>query len=251
MTNLQVNGISFQYSSLKVIENITFSVEKGDCLAILGKNGVGKSTLLKCINRILKAQSGAVCICEKDIRRMGGAELAQKVGYVLQSSQFSETTVFDAVLIGRKPYINWDVTRKDFEIINEVLTLLSLQDYSMRPVNCLSGGEMQKVAIARALAQQPDVLMFDEPTSNLDLKNQLDVIQLIKEIVKKRNISAIVTMHDLNMALRFANKFIMMKQGRIHAIGGVEIINPENIKQVYDVSVSIAQINGGLIVIPI
>ena len=121
----------------------------------------------------------------------------------------------------------------------------------MRPVNCLSGGEMQKVAIARALAQQPDVLMFDEPTSSLDLKNQLDVIQLIKEIVKKRNISAIVPMHDLNMALRFANKIKMMKQGRIHAIGGGEIINPENIMQVYDVSVSIAQINGGLIVIPI
>jgi len=251
MMSISVNKIKFRYPTIEVLDDLSFSVEPEDCLAILGKNGVGKSTLLRCINRILKVQSGEIEIGGVDIRGMGNDELAQKIGYVLQSSQFSDTTVFDAILMGRKPYIKWDVTRNDLEIVTDVLTSLSLQEYSMRGVNNLSGGERQKVAIARALAQQPNVLMFDEPTSNLDLKNQLEVIRLIKDVVMRKHISAIVTMHDLNLALRFGNKFIMMKGGRIHAIGGMEIITPENIKSVYDVDVSIERFKDRPVVVPL
>jgi iron complex transport system ATP-binding protein len=251
MMSISVNNVSFRYPTVEVLDDISFSVEPGDCMVILGKNGVGKSTLLRCINRILKVQAGDIEIGGVNIRKMNNNELAQKIGYVLQSNQFSDTTVFDAVLMGRKPYIKWEVTGKDLEIVTDVLLSLSLQKYSMRRVNELSGGEMQKVAIARALTQQPDVLMFDEPTSNLDLNNQLEVIKLIKDVVKEKHISAIVTMHDLNLALRFGNKFVMMKGGRIHSIGGMEILTPDNILNVYDVNVKIETYYGQPVVIPV
>jgi iron complex transport system ATP-binding protein len=247
---LEAHGLCFGYSGRRVLNNISFSVESGDCVAILGTNGVGKSTLLKCLNRILRCQEGRVCIGGTDIGRLDGNELARRIGYVAQASRFADTTVFDAVLLGRKPYIKWDVTRRDLELARDVLERLSLSEYAMRGVNELSGGEMQKVAIARALAQQPDVLLFDEPTSNLDLKNQLEVIGIIQEIVRESGMAAIVTMHDLNLALRFAGKFIMLRNGEIYAAGGPEILTAASIRDVYGVDVAIEAYGGSKVVIP-
>ena len=247
---LSVQGLEFKYPSNKVLNNISFSLEKGECLAILGTNGTGKSTLLKCINRILKPQKGTVIIDNTNIEQMSNIKLAQKIGYVSQSNQSFRTTVFDTVLIGRKPYIKWDVTKNDLEIVNKAIKMLELERFSLRYVDELSGGEFQKVVIARALAQEPEILMFDEPTSSLDLKNQLEVINIIKKVVKNKNISAIVTIHDLNLALRFADKFILLKDGQIFAAGGVEIITSENIEQVYSVPVKIVKFEEGIIIIP-
>jgi len=185
---LSVRGLKFRYPSRPVFENIDFSVMKGDCLAVLGTNGAGKSTLLKCLNRILQPQSGVVCILEEEVFKLSLTELAQRVGYVAQKHESPRNTVFDAVLLGRKPYIKWDVTDRDLEVTNQVLKLLELEEYSLRYLDELSGGELQKVVIARALAQEPDLLLFDEPTSNLDLKNQLEVINLIKKVVNARGL---------------------------------------------------------------
>ena len=251
MINLEVKSLCFQYPCNKVLDDIVFSVERGECIAILGTNGVGKSTLLKCLNRILKLKSGDVLINGSNIRVMNGNDLAQKIGYVSQNSQFSETTVFDAILLGRKPYIKWDVTETDLKLVQNIMERLSLSQYAMRMVTQLSGGETQKVAIARALAQQPDILLFDEPTSNLDLKNQLEVISLIKDIVEENHISAVVTMHDLNLALRFADKFIMMKGGKIFAAGDRDILTTENIRAVYSVEVTVEEYDGMPVVIPL
>ena len=247
---LKVNNLSFSYTEKPVLQTFSFSIGKGDCIAILGTNGVGKSTLLKCLNRILKPTAGAITINETNINDMASNNLAQEIGYVSQTNQFSDVSVFDAILLGRKPYIKWDVTKNDLEIVQDILKRMELSEYALRPVTQLSGGEMQKVAIARALAQQPNVLLFDEPTSNLDLKNQLEVIQLIKEIVEEQGISAMVTMHDLNLALRFANKFIMMKDGKLFAVGGQEIITEESIKEVYGVSVALIDHNKTPVVVP-
>lgn len=248
---ISVDGLSFSYANRKVLKDITFSMGKGECLAILGTNGVGKSTLLKCINRILKQQNGKIAIQGENLHSLSKRQLAQRLGYVSQSSYFSRSTVFDAVLLGRKPYIKWDVTKKDLDIVHDVIERLGLEDYSLRFVDELSGGELQKVSIARALAQEPDILMFDEPTSNLDLKNQLEVISIIKSIVKEKEISAIVTMHDLNLSLRFADKFLMFKDGKVFASGGMEIMTTKNIMQVYSVSVAIENYNDIPVIIPI
>ncbi len=245
-----VKDVSFAYSKRPILKGVSFDVERGDCIAVLGTNGVGKSTMLKCLNQVIRAQSGSITVAGNDIKQMGGNQLAQIIGYVPQSGTFSDSTVFDAVLLGRKPYIKWDVTQNDLEITKSVVRSLSLEEFASRKVNHLSGGEMQKVAIARALAQQPNVLLFDEPTSNLDLKNQLEVIQIIKDIVKKEQMSAIVTMHDLNLALRFADKFIMMKDGEVYAMGDATIVTAESILDVYGVQVTIENLNGYQVVIP-
>ncbi len=248
---LSVQGLDFKYPSHKVLSDVSFSLEKGECLAVLGTNGTGKSTLLKCINRILKPQKGTVIIDEHNVEQTNQAILAQKIGYVSQSSQSFRTTVFDTVLIGRKPYIKWDVTKKDLDIVNKAIHMLELEEYSLRYIDELSGGEFQKVLIARALAQEPDILMFDEPTSSLDLKNQLEVINIIKDVVKSKNISAIVTVHDLNLALRFADKFILLKDGQIYAAGGMEIMTSENIEYVYSVAVTVTKFQNTPIIVPL
>lgn len=248
---LSVEGLSFKYPSHRVLKNVSFSLERGECLAVLGVNGTGKSTLLKCINRVLKPQSGTVLIDKDEVQSLSGIQLAQKIGYVSQSNQSFRTTVFDAILIGRKPYIKWDVTQRDLDIVNKVINILELEKYSLRYIDELSGGEFQKVLIARALAQEPNVLMFDEPTSSLDLKNQLEVINIIKRIVKDKGISAVVTIHDLNLALRFADKFILLKDGRIFAAGGIEIMTSQNIEYVYSVPVKVEQLRNRLLVVPV
>lgn len=248
---LSVNGLDFKYPSRSVLKDVTFSVEEGECLAILGTNGTGKSTLLKCLNRILKPQRGSVFIQDNNVEDLNRTELAKKIVYVAQESRSGRATVFDTILLGRKPYIKWDVTQKDLDIVNDVMKMLDLQEYALRYTDELSGGELQKVLIGRALAQQPKVLMLDEPTSSLDLKNQLEVVNLIKEIVKKEKIAAIVTMHDLNLALRFADKFMLLKNGRVFSAGGIEIMSPENIQSVYSVPVEIQNFKANPVVIPL
>lgn len=248
---LSVEGLEFSYPSHKVLKDVTFSLEKGECLAILGTNGTGKSTLLKSINRILKPEKGTVTIDGDVVQTMKRTKLAQKIGYVSQSNQSFRTTVFDTVLIGRKPYIKLDVTKKDLDIVNKAIEIMELEEYSLRYIDELSGGEFQKVIIARALAQEPDILMFDEPTSSLDLKNQLEVINIIKKVVEEKGISAIVTIHDLNLALRFADKFILLKDGKIYAAGGMEIITPKNIEKVYSVPVTITKVENKSVIVPL
>ena len=248
---LDVQGIQFEYPGRPVLDNINFSVKPGEVVAILGKNGTGKTTLLKCINRILKPSGGAVLIDNESTEQLSRKMLAQKIGYVEQQRVGSRITVFNAVLLGRKPYIRWDVSRTDMEIAGQALERLELTDYALRYLDELSGGELQKVIIARALAQQPEILLMDEPTSSLDLKNQLEVLNLVQQISAGEGIAAVVAMHDLNLALRYADRFILLKDKTIYAVGGEEVMTPENIENVYAVSVEIAAHNGSRVIIPL
>lgn len=193
---------------------------------------------------------GTVHIQGDDASKLSRRELAKRIGYVAQYHQNGRITVFDAVLLGRRPYIQWDVSSRDLKIVHSVLQTLKLDDYALRYVDELSGGEQQKVMIARALAQKPQLLLLDEPTSSLDLKNQLDVARLIKKIVQKEQLAAIVAMHDLNLAMRFANRFMLLKEGTIFAAGGLEVMNQENIENVYSVPVRIEQFGDVPVVIP-
>lgn len=247
---LSVEGLAFNYPGRSVIRDISFSISKGEFLAILGVNGAGKSTLLKCISRILQPHLGTVCIKGQDVSRLNRRELAKKIGYVAQRNESVRSTVFDTVLLGRKPYIHWEASREDLEITEEVLEMLGLSGYALRYLNELSGGEQQKVIIARALAQKPDLLLLDEPTSSLDLKNQLEVARIIKKVVKEQQIAAVVTMHDLNLAIRFADKFLLLKNGEVFAAGGMEVMTPENIESVYSVPVKIDKVENVPVVIP-
>lgn len=248
---LNVQGLHFHYPGRPVLEDASFSVKPGEVMAILGTNGTGKTTLLKCINRILTPSAGRVTIGNAPITDLSRKALAQKVGYVEQQRTGSQATVFNTVLLGRKPYIRWDITQNDMEIASQALDTLGLSDYGSRYLDELSGGELQKVIIARALAQEPEILLMDEPTSSLDLKNQLEVLTLIHKISREKGIAAVVAMHDLNLALRFADRFILLKDKSIYAAGGPEVITPENIESVYAVPVMIASHNGSRVVVPL
>lgn len=248
---LTVQGVHFQYPGRSVLEDVSFDVKKGELLAILGTNGTGKTTLLKCINRILKPVSGSVMIDNLDVKTLNRKELARLTGYVEQQHTGSCATVFNTVLLGRKPYIEWDITQKDIHIANQALESLGLADYALRHLNQLSGGELQKVIIARALAQEPQLLLMDEPTSNLDLKNQLEVLTLIRKITRDRGITTVIAMHDLNLSLRFSDKFVLLKDKKIFAAGGEEIMTPENIESVYAVPVVISSYNGHRFIVPL
>ncbi|MBN2550217.1 MAG: ABC transporter ATP-binding protein [Anaerolineales bacterium] len=248
---LSIQGIRFHYPGRPVLEEISFAVEKGEMLAIMGTNGTGKTTLLKCLNRILTPAAGTVFIGDKPVSSLSRNALAQKIGYVEQQRSGSRVTVFNTVLLGRRPHIRWDITHNDMEIASQALETLGLSEFALRYLDELSGGELQKVIIARALAQEPEILLMDEPTSSLDLKNQLEVLSLVRQISRERGIATVVAMHDLNLALRFADRFILLKDKTTYAAGGLEVMTPENIESVYAVPVMIAAHNGSRVVIPL
>lgn len=244
---LDVKGVSFSYGSRCALEDVTMSIGAGELVSLVGPNGSGKTTLLKCVNRILKLRKGTVLVEGHDVSKLRLKELAKLLGYVPQGTGRSfPSTVFEIVLIGRKPYMNWNVSSKDKEIVLDILTLVGLEGMASRPSNELSGGELQKVQIARALAQEPEVLLLDEPTSNLDLKHQLDVLNLISSIAREKKMVAVMAMHDLNLASRFSDTMIFLNWGKIYAAGAPEtVLTPGNIRSVYGVEAEVVNRGGG------
>jgi len=248
--NLAVNGLSFSYNHIPILNDIDFRLESGELLAILGPNGSGKTTLLKCIDGILHPQSGTVTIDEKRIEDYTRSDIAKIIAYVPQSNgRMFPNTVFDTVLLGRKPHIQWAPTNEDLEIVSGLIEQLKLEEFTLRSITELSGGERQKVIIGRALAQEPSILLLDEPTNNLDLKHQMAVLELVKEQTNK-GLSVIMALHDLNLALRFADRIMMLHEGSIYAEGGLDVLTPEAIEAVYDVKVSTVEYSRGVFVVP-
>lgn len=243
-------GVSFSYNSHPVLSDVSFKIESGSMVCILGVNGAGKSTLLKCLNRILSPRNGTVLLDGKNLGRMSRTEVARSIGYVPQRHPDSGMTVFETVLLGRKPHMGWKARPEDYAVVEGILTQIGLEPLSMRRVCDLSGGQLQKVIIARALAQTPNVLLLDEPTSSLDLKNKLDVMRLIQEISTSSGISTIIAIHDLNVAIRFAERFLFLKEGCIHAMATKKTLNPDVIREVYGVDVALSQCEGHTIVVP-
>ncbi len=248
---LRVNELAFSYKSCDTLKNISFSIEKGDITVILGPNGVGKTTLLKCLNKILIPRTGDIFVKEKNIKAMNVKQVARQISYVAQTSEPARITVFDAILMGRRPHINFRVNKSDLIKVDAVIRHLNLSCLSLKYLNQMSGGELQKVCIARALVQQTDLMLLDEPTASLDLKNQTHILSLIRHIIKDHNMAAVMTMHDLNTALRYADKYIFLKDHTIYSAGDICDITPEMIKAVYDVRVDIMNHKGVPIVIPI
>jgi len=240
---LKINKLSFSYNSTPILEDVELEVGLGEMLCIVGPNGSGKSTLLKCINQILKTEQNSVLINGQDANTMNLKELSMIMGYVPQSSTSAFAfTVFDVVLMGRKPYINWNLSDRDSEIVAEMLDFLGIGSLSMRHFTELSGGEQQKVIIARALAQQPQLLLLDEPTSSLDIKHQLEILCILKSLAETKHCSVIVAMHDLNLASRFSDRLLMLKRGCVFAVGTPEsVLTEETIESVYGVKVRVSK----------
>jgi iron complex transport system ATP-binding protein len=250
---LKIKDLEFKYPSVPVLKNICMELSSGEILAIVGKNGAGKSTLLKCINRILESQNGSILIDEKEATKMKRKDIAKKIAYLPQrTSHTFPITVFDIVLMGRYPHLNWHSNENDEKQVSEVLEMLKLESLALRDFNEISGGQQQKVLIARALAQEANILLLDEPTSDLDIRHQLEVMEITQKLVWEKNISAIVAIHDLNLASRYAERVIMLSRGIIFAAGSPSsVFTPENIAKVYGVEASVTEKEGDLHIIPI
>ena len=240
---LKINNISFSYrQDKKILDDISLDVNQGDVLGILGINGAGKTTFIKCINNIFSPNSGTVKVNGKDISSMTPKEIAQLIAYVPQyNGTFFNINVLDTVMMGRLPYAGRSYSKKDREIVYNILEKMNLEKFAFRSIREMSGGERQRVFIARALAQQPKIIILDEPTSSLDLHNQLFILKIIEDLAKRDNLTIIMIIHDLNLASMFCSKLVMLKEGKIFAQGNsADVLIEENISKVYKVSSKIS-----------
>ena len=256
---ITARDLAFSYrNGGNTLSGMSFTLEPGHCLALLGNNGAGKSTLLKCLNRILEPQSGVVEVCGLDVRELTRNRIAKRMAYVSQHNCAARLTVFDSVLLGRKPFIKMNPTEDDLRITESAIARMGLRDYTLRYTDELSGGELQKVVLARALAQQPHqraaeppqctqqphVLLLDEPTSNLDLCNQHEVMKLVSGIAKADHIAVVIVIHDLNLAARYCDRFLFMKNGTVYQYGDSSIITDRLISEVYNIPARVTEIAG-------
>ena len=235
---IDIENISFDYSpAARVLSEISLNIEGAQVISILGPNGVGKSTLIHCINKILEPTKGVVMIEDKDVSEYSLKEVAKKIGYVpYSSSDTFPLTVVDTVLLGRHPHAGWRTTDEDLEIVFDVLEKLGIQDLSLRYFNELSAGQRQRVMLARGLVQKPEVIMLDEPTSNLDIKHQLGISRTLKQLSRDEGILVLMISHDLNIAARYSDSIVLMHQGSVYAVGAPsEVLTEDNIREVYGV----------------
>jgi len=247
---LTVNGITFQYHATSILDDITVHVDPGEILAILGPNGVGKSTLLKCMNQILKPGSGIVKLGDTDLSYMDGNEIAKNIGYVAQRNETARMTVYDSILLGRKPRIRWNVSDEDYDRVEEIIGRFGLEEMELRYVDEISGGEFQRVCLCRAIVQEPSLLLLDEPTSALDLCRQVEILRVIRSIVDVHHVATVMTMHDLNLALRFADRFVFMKAGKIFYSCDREGVSSEIVETVYGIRVDLLYHKGLPLIVP-
>ena len=236
---IELQHLSYAYGKHQVLKDISFTAQPGDCVGILGNNGAGKSTLITCLNKIRKPNSGSVLVDGANVFQMSRQETARTIAYVAQKNEMSQTTVYDAVLLGRKPYMKWGLVKEDYDLCDEMLERIGMADFKLRYINELSGGEAQKVMLARAFVQQPKILLLDEPTSNLDPRNQYEMMKLVREMAQEHGITVLVVIHDLNLALRYCNRFLFVKDGLVYDYGDQSVITQQSLRDVYGIDASI------------
>ena len=257
MVLLSVDGVECRYGSVKILENVNFTVNEGDFVGIVGPNGSGKTTLLKSISRTLKPYTGTILLDKTDVYSIKSIELAKQMAIVPQESNIGFSfTALDIVLMGRNPHMKrfQMESESDLNIVRKAMNRTNTWHLADRPINEISGGEKQRVIIARALAQEPKVLLLDEPLTHLDMINQLEIMDLVKELCVKERLIVLAVIHDLNLAARYCSSILLLKGAKIFAAGPVEnVLTSENIKAVFrvDAIVKKSLVTNSLFVIPL
>ncbi len=243
MYALEIENLNFGYETKTVLENISFKVKQGEFISIIGPNGSGKSTLLKLLSNIYNPKSGTILIQGKNIKDYKRKELAKKMALVPQNTVTDyEFLVEDIVLMGRYPYIGRFEKEKDedYHIVDEALKLTNTYNLKKRRINEISGGELQRVIVAKALAQNPDILLLDEPTSHLDINHQMEILRLLKNLNQKKGTTVVLVIHDINLASRYSDRILLLNNGSILGIGQPsEVVNKPNIEKAYNLKVAI------------
>jgi iron complex transport system ATP-binding protein len=241
MPILQLKEIDFGYGKREVLKHLSFDVQQGEIIGIIGPNGSGKTTLLKVINGLLLPQHGEMLVRDGDIRQKSRRELAAIMAFVPQEfSLVFPFTVREIVMMGRYHHsggLHFE-NGSDYLIVEEALALTDSLPFAGRSINELSGGERQRVLIARALAQQSEIMLLDEATAFLDIKHQLALFELITTLNKERGLTVLVVTHDINLAARYTDRVILLREGRVHSMGrAAEVITEKNIGEVYETNV--------------
>ena len=254
MDMLRIEALSLSYGDKPVVQNLNLRVKKGQVVSIIGPNASGKSTILKSIAGIIKPVSGKIFIEEKDISKMDSKKLAQKVSILLQQNKtLDDMSIEELVYFGRYPHKKWfeGFEASDKKIIEEVMKLTNTFALRDKTLETLSGGERQRAWIAMALAQEPDILLFDEPTTYLDLAHQIEFLELVNRLNKETGVTVVLVLHDLNQAARYGNYLFAMKEGKIFAQGSPEeVLNSQNILSIYNIEAKIFNAAGYPVVIP-
>ncbi len=252
---ISIRGLRFSYGLDFELRDISLTVERGNVTTLLGPNGCGKTTLLKCMNALLTPEEGIVQLNGKDVLRMDRGELARLAGFVPQSHTPSfPYSVEDVVLMGRVSCMSifQQPSSLDYAKADDAIEAVGLSVLKDRPYTQISGGERQLSLIARAIAQEPTALLLDEPTAHLDFKNQFTVLQMVRKVARERGMAVVMSLHDPNQAMLFSDTVALMSSGRIVSLGKPEeVIGPENIKQLYGMDTEIIVHDGRKLVMPL
>ena len=237
---LEVRDLRFAYGkNAPVLDGVSFTAEDGCSMAVLGRNGAGKSTLIRCIDGILRPQGGSVRLDGREILPLPRREIARLFAYVPQHAGEEELTVFDAVLLGRRPYIRWDASAQDRAVVMDTLAELELEPLMLRMLGELSGGELQRTFLAQVFAQEPRLLLLDEPTNHLDLVYQKQIFALIREWLTEPGHAVVSVVHDLSLARAYGSHATLLDRGKTAAQGSIEeVFRPENLDPVYGMNVN-------------
>jgi iron complex transport system ATP-binding protein len=236
---LEATAISYSVAGKNILNGVSLALHAGEVVGIIGPNGAGKTTLLRVLCGLRRPDAGTVLLCGQPISTLSVREVARLIGQVHQSATLDAPfSVRDAVAMGRNPHLSrFEVEKpRDHEIVEEVLRLTDTLQFAEQTVNTLSGGERQRVFLARALAQQPSLLILDEPTSNLDIRHQIDILSLAQQLSRQRGLGVLVAIHDLSLAARFCDRLILVNQGQVVAEGTPDaVLTSDNLAAVFNV----------------
>lgn len=248
MMAVEARDVRFSYrDGAVVLDGVGLELGRSEILGILGPNGSGKTTFIKCLNRVLEPMQGEILLDGEDVNGMRRRDIANRMGFVPQNSdsEVGAPLVYDVVMMGRRPHMNWHVTQSDEDAVWKVMEEFDVAHLASRHFNELSSGQTQRVLIARAIAQEARVMLLDEPTSNLDVRYQMEVMDIIRGLVDTKGVSACAIVHDLDLAMKYCDKVVLLDHGRIISSGTpVEALTPESIMQVYGVTAYVENIHG-------
>jgi iron complex transport system ATP-binding protein len=237
--NLRAEKLFFAYQDKAVLNDIDLAIQPGELVGVIGPNGSGKSTLIKCLSRALTPQRGRVWLNGSELVSLSQQHIAQHVAVVSQAVELPPGfTAFEIVMMGRVPHLAWwqNENARDKEIARAALEATGTWALADRLVNHLSGGERQRVVIARALAQEPQILLLDEPTAHLDIKHQIEVMELVRRLNRERGLAVLVVSHDLNLAAQYCSRLVLFKEGRVYTSGlPRDVIASDVLREVYGV----------------
>ena len=244
--SVKLENMSFGYDEKLILENVNLEISEPGLLCILGPNGVGKTTIVKNMNKLLKPTAGHVYVNDMDVSKMSHLDVARIMAFVPNSSNsvFS-MTVGEFILMGRHPRAGYTTSERDMQVVDSAIEIMGLQEFADRDVRQLSAGQTQRVLIARGLVQEPEILILDEPTSNLDVKYQMDVMKFLKSYARNRKIVVIMVCHDLNITAAYADRVLLLYGKNVYADGKAsDVLTAENIKTVYNVDAEVTDYDG-------